>query len=175
MHFDFNEVPVTVALVTDEGRQSVDFTDLYYGYDYSTNTEKVGFAFDEDVTTSHAELRYLHEGEPGAVWRVGQETIHRFNHPPKLELRSVSIPDEVAAGDRIVAEVRVQNSGETRGEFIANVGTTNRSHLRTERISVAPGTATTRHVSLGSTSQSGSVTVVFDYGQRRIERKVTVT
>lgn len=175
MHFDLDVVPVTVVLVTDDGRESVDFTDLYYGYDYSTNTEKVGFEFDEDATTSRAELRYLHDGEPAAGWRVDQATVRRFNHPPKLELRSISIPDEVATGERIEAEVRVRNSGETRGEFVANVGTTNRSHLRIERIPVAPETATTRHVSLGSPSQSGSVTVVFDYGRRRIERDVTVT
>lgn len=175
LHFDLDEVPVTVDLVTDAGRRNASFTDLYYGYDYSTNTEKVGFAFDEGATRSHAELRYLRDDEPVARWRVDESTLHRFNHPPKLEVRSISIPDEVTAGDRIEAEVRVRNDGETRGEFVATVGTTNRSHLRIERFPVASGTSTTRSVSLGSPSRSGSVTAVFDYGRRRIERDVTVT
>lgn len=49
------------------------------------------------------------------------DELERFATAPELDLRSVSVPDEVAPDDPLEVEVSVANDGDARGVFLAGV------------------------------------------------------
>ncbi len=105
---------------------------------------------------------------------LSEATLARLRSPPQFSVREFSVPDAAPVRSDVTAEFIVENTGESDGRFLAELGTLALSDQSEITVEVPAGERATATQSVTLFREHGEETVVLGTGDDRLERTVSL-
>lgn len=110
-----------------------------------------------------------------ASWSLSQEVLDVLAAPPLFSIESFSVPETASPESSIDATISVKNTGDSDGEFLAELGSTQLSDQGEIAVDVPTRETVSHTESVSLHGQAGNEeTIVLDWGQQTLERTVKI-
>lgn len=110
---------------------------------------------------------------PAVRWRVGSRTLDALRHPPNFVVKDLVVPEAVAENDRFEVGIDVQNTGERKDWFVAELGLQSETDGMNVELPFRAGERNTPTRELTADfGGSDELTVRLDWGLDAIETQV---
>lgn len=135
------------------------------------------YAFNLPVDISDGDASIvLADREATVGWSLSKDVVAQLLDPPSFENVNLEAPDSASKGDSIDVTVRVENTGGSDGEFLAELGPTTYSDLQEIYVDVpAESTGETTETFSTMTVTDDKFTLRLEWGYGSVQRTVELS
>lgn len=130
----------------------------------------IAFAIEGAVAPADATIR-----GPGGATALPESAREILRNPPSVTVREFQVPDRATRGSAVTATLTLQNTGESTGIFLGNLGSAASSGQPVRTVDVPAESTRTAELGVSLYGDEETETILCDWGVDRMEQTIELT